>query len=95
MQLRTSRFGDIDVPDGSVITFTQPIIGFQEYRRFVLLPGPAEGILPDALSRLPNVVLKTLHINLDELIAHLPGKDQSCVGMPLAEMVRRSGEEGP
>lgn len=59
-----------------------------------LLPGPAEGILPDALSRLPNVVLKTLHINLDELIAHLPGKDQSCVGMPLAEMVRRSGEEG-
>lgn len=42
MQLRTSRFGDIDVPDGSVVTFTQPIIGFQEYRRFVLLPGPAD-----------------------------------------------------
>lgn len=42
MQLRTTRFGDIDVPDGSVITFTQPIIGFQEYRRFVLLPGPAD-----------------------------------------------------
>lgn len=42
MQLRTTRFGDIDVPDGSVITFTQPIIGFQEYRRFVLLPGPPE-----------------------------------------------------
>ena len=42
MQLRTTRFGDIDVPDGTVITFTQPIIGFQEYRRFVLLPGPAD-----------------------------------------------------
>lgn len=42
MQLRTSRFGDIEVPDGSIVTFTQPIIGFQEYRRFVLLPGPAE-----------------------------------------------------
>lgn len=42
MQLRTTRFGDIDVADGSVVTFTQPIIGFQEYRRFVLLPGPAD-----------------------------------------------------
>lgn len=42
MQLRTTRFGDIDVADGSVVTFTQPIIGFQEYRRFVLLPGPED-----------------------------------------------------
>lgn len=42
MQLRTTRFGDVDVPEASIITFTQPIIGFQEYRRFVLLPGPAD-----------------------------------------------------
>lgn len=42
MQLRTTRFGDLNVPDGSVITFTQPIIGFQEYRRFILLPGPPD-----------------------------------------------------
>lgn len=51
------------------------------------LPGPAEGILPEALAKLPPVVLKTLHINLEELIAHLPGKDEACVGTPLAEMV--------
>jgi DNA-binding MarR family transcriptional regulator len=57
------------------------------------LPGPAEGILPEALSALPPVVLKTLHINLDELIAHLPGKDESCAGTPLAEMLGRP-EEG-
>jgi flagellar assembly factor FliW len=25
-----------------VITFTQPIVGFQEFRRYILLPGPAE-----------------------------------------------------
>ena len=42
MQLRTTRFGDMEVEEASVITFTQPIIGFQEYRRFVLLPGPAD-----------------------------------------------------
>ena len=40
MRLHTDRFGDIDVSDDSVITFTQPIIGFQEFRRFILLPGP-------------------------------------------------------
>lgn len=51
------------------------------------LPGPAEGILPEALSKLPIVVLKTLHINLEELILNLPGKDESCAGTPLAEMV--------
>ena len=51
------------------------------------LPGPAEGILPAALADLPEVVLKTLHINLDELIRHLPGRDDSCSGTPLAEMI--------
>ena len=51
------------------------------------LPGPAEGILPEALAKLPEVVLKTLNINLDELIRHLPGKDESFAGTPLAEML--------
>lgn len=40
MRLQTQRFGEIDVRDDAIITFTQPIIGFQEFRRFVLLPGP-------------------------------------------------------
>ena len=40
MQLETNRFGTIDVDEQSIITFTQPIIGFQEFRRFVLLDGP-------------------------------------------------------
>lgn len=51
------------------------------------LPGPAEGILPAALGDLPVVVLKTLNINLEELIRYLPGKDDASAGMPLAEMV--------
>ncbi len=41
MQLDTTRFGTIAVDDSAVITFTQPIIGFQELRRFVILPGPS------------------------------------------------------
>ena len=45
MQLQTTRFGTIEVDSESVITFTQPILGFQEFRRFVLLPGPPDDML--------------------------------------------------
>ncbi|MCP4642819.1 MAG: flagellar assembly protein FliW [bacterium] len=40
MKLETTRFGQIEYEPESVITFTQPILGFQEYRRFIFLPGP-------------------------------------------------------
>lgn len=42
MQLETTRFGIVEIAPESVITFTQPILGFQQYRRFVLLPGPSD-----------------------------------------------------
>ncbi len=45
MQLATTRFGTIEVDPETVITFTQPIIGFPDFRRFILLPGPQEGAL--------------------------------------------------
>jgi flagellar assembly factor FliW len=45
MQLDTTRFGMLEVAEDRVITFTQPIIGFQEFRRFVLLDGPESGEL--------------------------------------------------
>ncbi|HRH13986.1 MAG TPA: MarR family winged helix-turn-helix transcriptional regulator [Azonexus sp.] len=51
------------------------------------LPGPAEGVLPEALAAIPDVVLRTLNINLAELITHLPGKDEAFAATPLAEMV--------
>lgn len=41
MQLETSRFGAMDVDPNAIITFTQPILGFQDYRRYILLPGPS------------------------------------------------------
>ena len=56
------------------------------------LPGPAEGILPEALSNLSETVLRTLHINLDELIRNLPGKEDSYANTPLADMVRQREE---
>ena len=45
MQLQTNRFGMIDIAEDAIITFTQPIIGFQDQRRFVLLPGPEDSVV--------------------------------------------------
>ena len=44
-------------------------------------------MLPEALAAIPDVVLRTLNINLAELITHLPGKDEAFAATPLAEMV--------
>lgn len=51
------------------------------------LPGPAEGVLPQALASIPLVSLKTLKINLDELMRFMPGKNEGFATTPLAEMV--------
>jgi len=51
------------------------------------LPGPAEGILPEALASLPEIALITLNIHLRELIENLHEKDESFAATPLAEML--------
>ncbi len=38
MKITTTRFGDIEVKDIDVITFVKPILGFQNYKKFVILP---------------------------------------------------------
>ncbi|NUM53205.1 MAG: flagellar assembly protein FliW [Candidatus Hydrogenedentes bacterium] len=42
MLLETTRFGKLEVDPNQIITFTQPILGFQEFRRYILLPGPGD-----------------------------------------------------
>ena len=54
------------------------------------LPGPAEGVLPAGLASLPEVALKTLHINLAGLVVHLQETDEQFARIPLAEMVRHA-----
>ncbi len=49
-------------------------------------PGPAEGMLPDALRQLPEVALKTLQVNLDQLISHLTTRNETDAEKPLADM---------
>lgn len=51
------------------------------------LPGPAEGVLPAALASVPEVAIKTLSINLSELIRHIPGKDDAYAKTPLADLI--------
>ncbi len=42
MELKTTRFNTINVDSEAIITFTQPIIGFQDFRRFITLPVESE-----------------------------------------------------
>ena len=42
MLLETTRFGKIEVDPNQIITFTQPILGFPEFRRYSVLPGPSD-----------------------------------------------------
>ncbi len=58
------------------------------------IPKPAAGILSDALSNLPAVVLKTLHINLEELLRNLPGKEDKYASVPLSDMLREESHQG-
>lgn len=51
-----------------------------------IAPGPAEGMLPDALRQLPEVALRTLQMNLDQLISHLTTRNETDAEKPLADM---------
>lgn len=42
MKIATTRFGDIEVKDIDVITFVKPILGFQNYKKFVVLPAGSD-----------------------------------------------------
>ncbi len=43
MELETTRFGKIEVDPESVLLFTQPVIGFAQYREYVLIPADESG----------------------------------------------------
>lgn len=49
------------------------------------VPGPVQGLLPDALSRLPESTLRKLDTNLAELIRAL-NADEKAAGIPLAHL---------
>ena len=44
MKVETSRFGEIEVPEESAITFPEGIVGFKECTRFVIFDCGDEGV---------------------------------------------------
>ena len=44
MKIVTTRFGEIEVPDGSLINFPNGIIGFKDARRFVIFDCGEHGV---------------------------------------------------
>lgn len=51
-----------------------------------LAPGPAEGVLPDALRTMPENSLARLDASLAELILHLGASDERMAEKPLADL---------
>lgn len=49
-------------------------------------PGPAEGVLPEALAELPDTVLHSLSSQLRKVIAKLRLRDDKSAGRPLADL---------
>ena len=46
MKIQTERFGEIEVADNRVITFNKGIPGFEEYKKYVLIPADEKGETP-------------------------------------------------
>ncbi|MBN2712907.1 MAG: flagellar assembly protein FliW [Planctomycetes bacterium] len=44
MKVKTSRFGEIDLPEESLITFPEGVVGFKDDTRFVIFDCGDEGI---------------------------------------------------
>lgn len=63
-------------------------LGEEAEKVLALLPGPAEGVLMEALSSIPEVALKTLNINLNELVSCLRGRDEYFACAPLSDQLR-------
>jgi MarR family transcriptional regulator, organic hydroperoxide resistance regulator len=49
-------------------------------------PGPAEGLIPEALMGLPEATLESLMANLGELIARLRLRDHQAADKPLSDL---------
>jgi flagellar assembly factor FliW len=43
MKMRTTRFGEIDVPEDEVLVFPEGLLGFPALHRYLLLPNPKGG----------------------------------------------------
>jgi flagellar assembly factor FliW len=40
MRVKTTRFGEVEVPDSAVIRFPEGLVGFRDAKRFVIFDGP-------------------------------------------------------
>ena len=45
MKVKTSRFGEIEVPDSSLISFPDGVVGLRENKRFVIFDCGDDGVL--------------------------------------------------
>jgi len=44
MKLTTRHFGDIEIDEGDIITFPDGILGFEDVKKYVIIPNPDEKV---------------------------------------------------
>lgn len=89
MKLQTTRFGEIEVDENQILTFVKPILGFQKYEKFILIPGPNES----PLWWLQSVEDGALAFLLLEPLQLLPDYQVSFTPQDLHELQSTSPEE--
>jgi len=61
-------------------------LGEQASALLTAAPGPAQGVLPEALAALPEVDLQALQAQLEKVIAQLQMRDETFGDKPLADL---------
>lgn len=46
MKINTAQFGELEISDTNIITFSKGIPGFEDYQKYVLLPADEKGESP-------------------------------------------------
>lgn len=69
MKFRTSRFGEIEIPDASVLFLKEGILGFPGEKRYVLLDHDAEGTPFKWLQAVDNPALAFVVIDPTEIVS--------------------------
>jgi len=92
MKVKTTRFGTLETDEKKIIHFTQPILGFSQCHRYILIEGPGEGkiwwlqscdrpelafIVMDPLQVVPDYEVRLDESEVEDL--HLEKAEEACL----------------
>ncbi|MCX7044091.1 MAG: flagellar assembly protein FliW [Candidatus Sumerlaeota bacterium] len=89
MRFHTTRFGELEVPDETIIVIREGILGFPEESRYVLLDHDAEGTPFKWLQSIENPSLAFVVMDPSEIVPEYSER----IGAEAAEQLDAAGTE--